>query len=86
MSGDVHVRICERLGVKLPRATRLVVGFDSKADAQEMLLALKARLANFGRTLHEDKTRLIEFGRFAAVSRQRRGERRPETVMRHCAI
>jgi RNA-directed DNA polymerase len=30
-------------------------------------------------TLHEDKTRLIEFGRFAALSRQRRGERRPET-------
>ncbi|MER8492653.1 hypothetical protein NKH53_31310, partial [Mesorhizobium australicum] len=44
-----------------------------------MLLALKARLAGFGLTLHEDKTRLIEFGRFAALSRQRRGERRPET-------
>ncbi|MER8577081.1 group II intron reverse transcriptase/maturase, partial [Mesorhizobium sp. M1374] len=55
------------------------MGFEKKADAEEMLLALKARLAGFGLTLHEDKTRLIEFGRFAALSRQRRGERRPET-------
>jgi hypothetical protein len=36
-------------------------------------------LAGFGLMLHEVKTRLIEFGRFAALSRQRRGERRPET-------
>ncbi|WP_246510449.1 hypothetical protein [Bradyrhizobium glycinis] len=55
------------------------MGFENKADAREMLLALKARLAGFGLMLHEDKTRLIEFGRFAALSRQRRGERRPET-------
>ncbi|CDX47017.1 hypothetical protein MPLA_940025 [Mesorhizobium sp. ORS 3359] len=34
---------------------------------------------DFGLMLHEDKTRLIEFGRFAALSRQRRGKRRPET-------
>lgn len=56
-----------------------VMGFESKADAQEMLLALKVRLASFGLMLHEGKTRLIEFGRFEALSRQRRGERRPET-------
>ncbi|WP_346659406.1 hypothetical protein [Bradyrhizobium sp. 141] len=55
------------------------MGFESKADAQEMLLALRARLASFGLTLHKDKTRLIEFGRFAALSRQRRGKGRPET-------
>ncbi|MER8505049.1 reverse transcriptase domain-containing protein [Mesorhizobium sp. M1142] len=60
-------------------ADDFVMGFEKKADAEEMLLALKARLAGFGLTLHEDKTRLIEFGRFAALSRQRRGERRPET-------
>jgi hypothetical protein len=60
-------------------ADDFVMGFESKADAQEMLLALKARLAGFGLTLHEGKTRLIEFDRFAAFSRQRRGERRPET-------
>lgn len=60
-------------------ADDFVMGFESKADAQEMLLALKERLASFGLTLHEDKTRLIEFGRFAALSCQRRGEGRPET-------
>jgi group II intron reverse transcriptase/maturase len=60
-------------------ADDFVMGFESKADAQEMLLALQARLASFGLMLHEGKTRLIEFGRFAALSRQRRGERRPET-------
>jgi Reverse transcriptase (RNA-dependent DNA polymerase) len=61
-------------------ADDFVMGFENKEDAQEMLLALKARLTSFGLTLHEDKTRLIEFGRFAALSRQRRGERRPETL------
>lgn len=60
-------------------ADDFVMGFESKADAQEMLLALEARLASFGLMLHEGKTRLIGFGRFAALSRQRRGERRPET-------
>ncbi|MET4359279.1 RNA-directed DNA polymerase [Bradyrhizobium sp. RT9b] len=60
-------------------ADDFVMGVESMADAQEMLLALRARLASFGLTLHEDRSRLIEFGRFAALSRQRRGERRPET-------
>src|SRR5881398_3292854 len=52
-------------------ADDFVMGFENKVDAQEMLLALKARLASFGLMLHEGKTRLIEFGRFAALSRQR---------------
>ena len=56
-----------------------VMGFESEADALEMLQALKERLAKFGLALHEDKTRLIEFGRLPAQTRQRRGERRPET-------
>jgi hypothetical protein len=60
-------------------ADDFVIGFESKADAQEMLLALRGRLAGFGLTFHDDKTRLIEFGRFAALSRQRCGERRPAT-------
>ncbi|WP_240543114.1 hypothetical protein [Bradyrhizobium canariense] len=37
-------------------ADDVLMGFDSKADAQEMLLALKARLASFGLMLHEGKT------------------------------
>jgi RNA-directed DNA polymerase len=60
-------------------ADDFVMGFEKKVEAEAMLLALKERLARFGLALHEDKTRLIEFGRFAAISRQRRGERRPGT-------
>jgi hypothetical protein len=55
------------------------MGFENEADAQEMLKALKERLARFGLALHEDKTCLIEFGRLPAQTRRRLGERRPET-------
>jgi RNA-directed DNA polymerase len=60
-------------------ADDFVMGFEKEVDARQMLVALKERLAKFGLLLHEDKTRLIEFGRFAALTRKRRGERRPET-------
>ncbi len=79
MSGDVHVRIRERLGVKLPRATRLVAGFEHEDDAQRFLADLRERLEKFALTLHPDKTRLIEFGRSAADHRIRRGLGKPET-------
>jgi hypothetical protein len=39
----------------------------------------RQRLVKFGLELHADKTRLIEFGRFAARNRKRRGEGKPET-------
>lgn len=42
-------------------------------------MAFKQRLGEIGLALREGKTRLIEFGRFAALSRKRRGERKPET-------
>ena len=48
-------------------------------DAERLATALAERLAKFGLRLHEGKTRLIEFGRFAAASRRRRGIGRPET-------
>ncbi len=48
-------------------------------DAAQAMAALRERLANFGLALHEGKTRMIEFGRFAAANRARRGEGRPET-------
>ena len=44
-----------------------------------MLADLKERLAKFSLTLHEDKTRLIEFGRLSALARRQRDERHPET-------
>ena len=60
-------------------ADDFVMGLERDADAKQMLADLKERLAKFGLLLHEDKTRLIEFGRFAALTREKRGERRPET-------
>jgi RNA-directed DNA polymerase len=56
-----------------------VMGFENVADARQMLADLKERLAKFGLSLHEDKTRLIEFGRLPALARRQRSERRPET-------
>lgn len=56
-----------------------VIGFESKADAEACLEALQTRFAKFGLTLHPEKTRLIEFGRYAIERRAERGEGRPET-------
>jgi group II intron reverse transcriptase/maturase len=56
-----------------------VAGFQYKADAQQFLQELKERFARFGLELHPDKTRLIEFGRFAAENRNDRGQGKPET-------
>src|SRR5215469_12721449 len=55
-----------------------VLGFQSRADAERFLQEWKERLQKFGLELHPDKTRLIEFGRHAAVNRKRRGEGKPE--------
>jgi group II intron reverse transcriptase/maturase len=60
-------------------ADDLVMGFQSKADAERFLRDFQVRLAKFGLELHSDKTRLLEFGRFAAVDRRMRGEKKPET-------
>ena len=59
-------------------ADDLVVGFESRAEAQRFLEEFRERLAKFGLELHADKTRLIEFGRFAAQHRKQRGEGKPE--------
>jgi len=60
-------------------ADDFVMGFEKATDAQRMMHDLKERLAAFGLRLHEEKTRLIEFGRFAASARKARGDQRPET-------
>jgi group II intron reverse transcriptase/maturase len=60
-------------------ADDFVMGFQRRSDAERFLRELHARLGQFGLTLHPDKTRLIEFGRFAESNRQRRGEGKPET-------
>jgi len=60
-------------------ADDVVVGFEREDDARRFLDAMRARLEEFALSLHPDKTRLIEFGRFAAVSRKKRGLGKPET-------
>jgi RNA-directed DNA polymerase len=56
-----------------------VAGFEHKDDAERFLADLRQRLEKFGLALHPEKTRLIEFGRFAAERRAKRGENKPET-------
>ena len=60
-------------------ADDFVVGFQHRSDAEQFLAALRERFAQFGLALHPDKTRLIEFGRFAAPNRRSRGEGKPQT-------
>ena len=60
-------------------ADDLVLGFQHRAEAERFLKDLRERLSKFGLELHPDKTRLIEFGRFAEENRTRRGEGKPET-------
>ena len=56
-----------------------VMGFQYRSDAEEFREELHQRFGKFNLTLNEDKTRLIEFGRFAAENRKRRGEGKPES-------
>jgi len=60
-------------------ADDLVAGFEHQADAERFLADLRQRLESFALSLHPDKTRLIEFGRFAAANRAKRGLGKPET-------
>ena len=57
-------------------ADDIVVGFQHEADARRFWDDMRERLRAFSLTLHPEKTRLIEFGRFAAQNRERRGTRR----------
>lgn len=56
-----------------------VLGFQHRSDALRFQKELRKRMAKFGLELHDDKTRLIEFGRFATENRKSRGEGKPET-------
>ena len=60
-------------------ADDFVVGFQYKQDAEHFLEAVKSRFRSFELDLNPDKTRLIEFGRFASERRRKRGQGRPET-------
>jgi RNA-directed DNA polymerase len=56
-----------------------VLGFQHLAEADRFLEEFRVRLRKFGLELHPDKTRRIEFGRFAETDRKQRGEGKPET-------
>jgi RNA-directed DNA polymerase len=60
-------------------ADDIVVGFEHESDARRFWDAMRKRLEEFSLSLHPDKTRLIEFGRHAAVRRAQRGLGKPET-------
>jgi hypothetical protein len=60
-------------------ADDFVVGFERKEDGERLISELRERLARFGLELHSEKTRLIEFGRYAEHDRRRRGEGKSET-------
>ncbi len=60
-------------------ADDFVIGVQYKEEADQICHELTERMKKFALTLSEEKTRVIEFGRFAAENRKKRGERKPET-------
>ena len=60
-------------------ADDIIIGFQYENDARRFRDAMRDRLEEYSLSLHPDKTRLIEFGRFAAAQRVRRGLGKPET-------
>jgi RNA-directed DNA polymerase len=81
---DLWVNVWRKKGaqgevVVVRYADDTVLGFQYQADADRFLENLKERLAVFGLELHPEKTRRIEFGRYAEKNRKRRDEGKPET-------
>ena len=60
-------------------ADDIILGFQHQTDADRFWENFRERLGRFGLEVHPDKTRRIEFGRFAEQNRKRRGEGKPET-------
>ena len=69
-SGEVHM---------VRYADDIVCSFQIKQEAEKFLIALKKRLEKFGLEIAEDKTKILEFGRFAEVTRKNNGNGKPET-------
>jgi retron-type reverse transcriptase len=59
-----------------------VLGFQHRHEAERFLEQLRERLGKFGLELNSEKTRLIEFGRYAAERRKKRGQGKPERSSR----
>ena len=78
MRREFHVRFSEGLGVRFPGATHLFACFQYRDDAKCFLCQLPERLNEFGLKLAAEKTRCIEFGRFARQDAYKRGEKPKE--------
>jgi hypothetical protein len=78
---DDNAQSCDPTGdmIVVRYADDFIVGFQHESDARRFRDEMRERLRGFAPTLHPDKTRLIEFGRFAADRRARRGLGKPET-------
>jgi len=63
MSGDVHVRFCERLGVRFPGPTHLVVMATTESKAKEALRQIQFVMSKLGLVLHPEKTRMVNLRR-----------------------
>lgn len=68
-----------RISASCDLPTNIVLGFQSEVEAKRFQGDLEERLREFNLELHPKKTRLLEFGPFAAENRRRRGEGKPET-------
>ena len=77
----VHWRRREATGnvIVVRYADDIVVGFEHEADARQFWDAMRMRFEQFSLELHGDKTRLLEFGRYAAARRKQHGLGKPET-------
>jgi hypothetical protein len=60
-------------------ADDIVLGFQAKSDAERFQTDLVERFRRFHLEVNPEKTRLLEFGPYAAVNQRRRGLRQPET-------
>jgi len=79
----VEHRVADRRVVRLIQkwlnAGDFVAGFQHRQEAERCLAELRERFAKFGLELHADKTRIVEFGRYAEQNRRNRGDGKPET-------
>ena len=71
-------------------ADDFIIGFQHLREAEEIKKLLTQRLAKFGLTLSEEKTKVIEFGRFATENAKRKGQTKPKTfdflgITHYCA-
>jgi len=79
MSREIHVRFCEGGGVRVPSATRLIVGVQHHEDALRFREELVRRFQEFGLEMNEHKSRLIRFGRSAEQQHREKGLGKPAT-------